>query len=225
MKINFQPYLDQYKAIVTMADEVFEKVQKEFPDGVTCKIKCADCCHALFDITLIEAIYINDRVNELIKGKEKERLLERSNQADRKVFKIKRKAYKDKQAGKNDMKILVEMAAERVRCPLLNDEDLCSLYENRPITCRLYGIPTSTNGISHTCGKSGFVEGKEYPTVNLDIIQKKLFEISSEFVIHIKTKYAQMAEMLVPVSMAILSQYDEDYLGIAEPEKDELEQG
>jgi Fe-S-cluster containining protein len=119
------------------------------------------------------------------------------------------------------MKILVEMAAERVRCPLLNDEDFCSLYENRPITCRLYGIPTSTNGISHTCGKSDFVEGKQYPTVNLDIIQQKLFEISSEFVLQIKTKYTQMAEMLVPVSMAILTQFDEDYLGVSEPEKNE----
>lgn len=221
MKINFQPIFKKYQAIVTMADEVFEKIQKEFPENVTCKIKCADCCHALFDITLIEAIYINDRFNTLIKGEERERLIARSNQADRKVYKIKRKAYKDKRAGKNDMKILVEMAAERVRCPLLNDEDLCSLYENRPITCRLYGIPTSTNGISHTCGKSEFVEGKQYPTVNLDIIQQKLFEISSEFVLQIKTKYTQMAEMLVPVSMAILTQFDEDYLGIAEPEKDE----
>ena len=225
MKINFQPHFEQYKGMVTMADEVFKKVQQEFPEGVTCKIKCADCCHALFDITLIEAIYINDRFNNLMKGKEKERLVARSSQADRKTHKIKRKAYKDKQAGKNDMKILVAMAAERVRCPLLNDEDLCSLYENRPITCRLYGIPTSTNGISHTCGKSGFVEGKQYPTVNLDIIQKKLYEISAEFVIQIKTQYAQMAEMLVPVSMAILTQYDEDYLGIAEPEKDESKQG
>lgn len=221
MKINFQPIFKKYQAIVTMADEVFEKIQKEFPENVTCKIKCADCCHALFDITLIEAIYINDRFNTLIKGEERERLIARSNQADRKAYKIKRKAYKDKRAGKNDMKILVEMAAERVRCPLLNDEDLCSLYENRPITCRLYGIPTSTNGISHTCGKSEFVEGKQYPTVNLDIIQQKLFEISSEFVLQIKTKYTQMAEMLVPVSMAILTQFDEDYLGIAEPEKDE----
>ena len=225
MKINFQPHFEKYKAIVTMADEVFEKVQKEFPESVTCKIKCADCCHALFDITLIEAIYINDRCNKLIKGKEKKRLLARSNQADRKTYKIKRKAYQDKQAGKNDMKILIEMAAERVRCPLLNDEDLCSLYENRPITCRLYGIPTSTNSISHTCGKSGFVEGKQYPTVNLDIIQKKLYEISAEFVIQIKTKYAQMAEMLVPVSMALLAQYDEDYLGITKPEQDQSKQG
>ena len=225
MKINFQPHFEKYQALVTMADEVFEKVQKEFPESVTCKIKCADCCHALFDITLIEAIYINDRFSKLIKGKEKKRLLARSNQADRKTYKIKRKAYQDKQAGKDDMKILIEMAAERVRCPLLNDEDLCNLYENRPITCRLYGIPTSTNSISHTCGKSGFVEGKQYPTVNLDIIQKKLYEISAEFVIQIKTKYAQMAEMLVPVSMALLAQYDEDYLGITKPEQDKSKQG
>ena len=104
----------------------------------------------------------------------------------------------------------MEIAAERVRCPLLNDDDMCDLYEYRPITCRLYGMPTSIGGIGHTCGKSGFVEGKPYPTVNLDVIQKRLYEISAEFVSRIKTKYVKMADMLVPLSMAILTDYDEE---------------
>jgi len=134
---------------------------------------------------------------------------------------IKRQAYKSKTAGKNETEILMDIAAERVRCPLLNDDEMCDLYEYRPITCRLYGIPTSIGGRSHTCGKSGFVEGKQYPAVNLDAIQKKLYDISYEFVREIKTKYLKMADMLVPLSMAILTEFDEEYLGIASSEKAE----
>jgi len=223
MKIDFTLYFEKYKALSAKADEMFAKVQNEFPECITCEIKCADCCHALFDLTLIEAIYINHRVNEMFEGKKLETIIDKSNRADRKTYKVKRKAYQDKEAGKNEVEILMEIAAERVRCPLLNEDDMCDLYEYRPITCRLYGMPTSTGGIGHTCGKSAFVEGKPYPTANLDVLQKKLYEISAELVGQIKTKYVKMAEMLVPLSMAILTDYDEDQLGIAETEKDEEE--
>ena len=63
---------------------------------------------------------------------------------------------------------------------------------------------------------SAFVEGKPYPTANLDIIQKMLYEISAEFVSRIKTRHAKMADMLVPLSMAILTDYDENYLGVVD---------
>ena len=69
------------------------------------------------------------------------------------------------------------------------------------------------------------MEGEQYPTVNLDIIQKKLYEISAEFVSQIKTKYVKMAEMLVPLSMAILTEYDGIYLGIIDEEENPAKKG
>lgn len=225
MELDFRPYFKKYEELVRQADEVFERVQKEHPECVTCKIRCADCCYALFDLSLIEAIYINCQFKTTIKGKEKSRLIEKANRADRKTYMIKRHAYNSKKAGKSETEILKDIATERVRCPLLNDDEMCELYEYRPITCRLYGIPTSIGGRSHTCGKSGFVEGKPYPAVNLDVIQKKLYDISSEFVRDIKTKYVKMADMLIPLSMAILTDFDEAYLGIASPKTAEEKQG
>ena len=214
MNIDFTPFFEKYETVSAMADEVYERVKKEHPECVNCKTKCSDCCYALFDLTLIEALYINSKFNEKFDGKEKDTLIDRSNKADRKAYKIKRRAYKDLKEGKKENEIVAGMAMERIRCPMLNEDDLCDLYEYRPITCRLYGIPTAINGIGHTCGLSGFVEGKEYPTVNLDIIQNKLYEISAELVKEIKSKYVKMAQMLVPLSMAVITVYDEKYLGI-----------
>ena len=122
----------------------------------------------------------------------------------------------------------MEMALERVRCPLLNKDEKCDLYEHRPITCRFYGLPTSIGGISHTCGQSGFVEGEKYPTVKLDIIHNKLYDISNEFVKEIKSKYVKMADILVPLSMALLTDYNEEYLGLKDENsenKEEKDQG
>lgn len=184
------------------------------PECVKCKTHCSDCCNALFDLSLIEAMYINHHFRKRFQNKEIEALLERANRADRQVYKIKKKAYKDLEAGKKQDEILTQLAAERVRCAFLNDNDKCDLYEYRPVTCRLYGIPTSIGGEVHTCGMSGFAEGREYPAVKLDIIQERLYRISFELTSEIKSKYAKMAEVLVPLSMALLTDYDEEYLGI-----------
>ncbi len=204
-----------------MADKVFERVKNEHSECFKCKSKCSDCCNALFDLYLIEALYINDKFNKKFKDGERERLIEKSNIADRTIYKLKRKAYKDLESGKDENEILSKMAEERVRCPLLNDDDICDLYEYRPITCRLYGIPISIGGVSHTCGLSAFAEGKQYPTVNLEKIQNKLYEISVELVKEIKSRHVKLAGVIVPLSMALLTIYDEEYLGIGDINRDD----
>lgn len=223
MGIDFEPFFREYEALLALADKTFEKVQNDFPDLVNCKVECADCCHALFDLPLIEALYINYHFKQTFDGPQREAFLEAVNQTDRQIYKIKRQASKDQEAGKSEDDILTELAEARVKCPLLNDANQCSLYGFRPITCRLYGIPTSIGGKGRTCGLSGFKAGEQYPAVNIDIIQKKLFQLSERLARAIKSKYVRLGEMLVPLSMALLTEYDESYLGVANSDGDQEE--
>jgi len=220
MDIDFSPFFKKYEELVAMANTVFERVKKEYPECVTCKLECCDCCYALFDLSLIEGLYINYHFNKKFKGKERDRLIDKSNRADREAYRIKKKAYKDLKAGKKEDDILTDIAEKRIRCPLLNEQNLCDMYEYRPITCRLYGIPTTIGGSGHTCGKSGFVKGKQYPTVNMDILQNNLYKISAELVKEIKSSYVKMADMLVPLSTTLLTDYNEEYFGLKTVEKD-----
>lgn len=214
MSIDLDPYFKAYEQLVKAADDVFERVRSEHPDSVKCELACSDCCHALFDLTLIEAAYISARFREKLEESERNAILEKASTVDRKIYKLKRDAFKELNGGKPENEILEEMGTQRVRCPLLNDQDRCDLYEQRPITCRLYGIPTSIGGTGRTCGLSGFQEGRSYPTVNIDVIHQKLYGISAQMVKEINSKYVGVAEVLVPLSMAILNVYDETYLGI-----------
>ena len=216
MTFDLTPYFKKYEELVSKADDAFERVKQAYAGCVKCEEKCADCCFAVFDLTLIEALYINHKFNEKVKGSEKAELLEKANRADRRVHKLKRKAYKDLQAGKSDDEVLAELARERVRCPLLNEAELCDLYDNRPLTCRFYGIPTAIGGKGHTCGKSGFERGQRYPTVNLDAVNSQLQQISAELIRDLKSRYLKLSDMLVPLSMALITTYDDDYLGIGE---------
>lgn len=61
--------------------------------------------------------------------------------------------------------------------------------------------------------------------MNLDIIQQRLYQISDALVKTMKSKHIKMSELLVPLSMALLTVYDEEYLGIAteSDEKDEAQ--
>jgi len=212
---DLEPYFKRYEALLQMADDVFARMKREFPDEVRCRTGCADCCYALFDLTVIEALYINQKFQHELSADQKERLLEKANRADRSIHKIKKTAYKELKAGKSENEILTDLAKERIRCPLLNDQELCDLYRYRPITCRFYGVPTCIGGAGHTCGESGFQAGQKYPTVNLDLIHQKLHQLSSELVQDMKSKHVNMADMLVPLSMALLTDYTEEYLGIS----------
>lgn len=222
MTIDFTPFFKKYEELVAAANQVFEKVRNEFPSCVKCELGCSDCCHALFDLTLVEALYINHKFNEKYSDRpdDKAALIEKANSADRNVYRIKRAAYKRLDAGESEKAILEDIGKERVRCPLLNAKNECDLYDQRPITCRFYGIPTAINGKGHTCGKSDFKEGEHYPTVNLDIIHSRLYQLSDEIVKAIQSRHSRMGDLLVPLSMALLTVYDDEYLGIS-PETDD----
>lgn len=208
----------KYEKLVAETDAVFEKVREMHPDCVRCEVKCADCCHALFDLSLVEAMYMNAKFADNFSGKDKSDILDRAGEADRRIYKIKKQAYKDTQDGLAAEDIMVKVARERVRCPLLNDEDTCAMYDHRPITCRLYGVPTAIAGKGHTCAKSGFKGGEKYPTVNMDILHDRLVELSQEIVEALGSAYTDLPRVFVPLSMAIMNKYDDKYLGIGNEE-------
>ncbi|WP_320043322.1 YkgJ family cysteine cluster protein [uncultured Desulfobacter sp.] len=212
--MDLDKHFVKYEAVVSMVDQVFDRVKKEFPKEVFCREKCSDCCYAIFDLTLIEALYLNHKFNEKFSGPEKATLIAIADKTDRALAKMKRDAYKKVKDGADQLEIVGRMSQERVRCPLLGENNLCLMYEHRPITCRVYGIPTSTAGASHICGRTNFVQGKAYPTLNMDKIYTQLQLLSAELVKDIKSTNIRMHELLIPVSMAMVTLFNDEFLGV-----------
>jgi Fe-S-cluster containining protein len=212
--MDLDKHFVKYEAVVSMVDQVFDRVKKEYPKEVFCREKCSDCCYAIFDLTLIEALYLNHKFNEKFSGTEKADLIAIADKTDRALVKMKRDAYKKVKDGADQLEIVGRMSQERVRCPLLGDNNLCLMYENRPITCRVYGIPTSTAGASHICGRTNFVQGKAYPTLNMDKIYTQLQLLSAELVKEINSTNIRMHELLIPVSMAMVTLFNDEFLGV-----------
>ena len=218
-KFDFTPYFEAYEQIREAADLIFEKMQKEYPEEVACKLQCSDCCHAVFDLTFIEALYINHHFNQTLDDEKRRLIIEKANTADRQVYRLKRSAAKDAAKGRDEGEIVEDMGRARIACPLLEDDQTCQMYSYRPITCRLYGIPMSVGGKGSTCGISRFKQGEQYPTVQYDKIVERLQKLSHQLVADLKSRHPKMGDLLVPLSMALLTHYNEEYLGTGpEPE-------
>lgn len=211
---DLSPFFALYEKQRAEADALFEAVRSRYPDLVVCREGCSSCCHALFDLTLVEALYLSRAFRERFDGAERFRLQDLADSVDRRIAKVKRQVFKDSQAGKSSNEILTEVAGILVRCPLLGDDNRCLMYDARPITCRLYGIPTAIGGKAHTCGMTGFKSGEAYPTVALDKVQARLVALSEELAAALKSSYTQLASMYVPVSSALITEYTAEYLGV-----------
>ena len=217
---SLAPIFERYELLCAEADKLFEQLRRLHPDCVTCSLGCSDCCHAMFDLPLVEALHLNHKFSQAIAfGPQHSAIISAAGDADRLAARIKRDLYKSSKDG-DTRRIMEDAARTRIRCPLLDAEDHCQLYEHRPVTCRLYGVPAAIGGEAHVCGKSAFSKGQSYPTIALEKIQDKLAAMSQEIAQTLGTRFKELHLVYVPVSMALLTRYDADYLGLspAKPE-------
>ena len=200
-----KPLFRDYEYLVDEAEEAFHRVAVEHGDCIKCELHCSDCCHAVFGLFLIEAAYLREHV-EQIERHAMDALLARCETADKEMEKLQKilEAFEDDPQMRH-----YTLAKERVRCPLLDDQDECILYHRRPITCRLYGIPTRIQGKARVCGKTGFKEGEKYPVFDLDGIYKKMYLLSRELLEKAGQEETEKASLLISVSKAIRTPVDD----------------
>lgn len=198
--MDFSYLFEPYNALISRADEAFAQIAADFPECIRCERHCSDCCHAVFGLFLIEAVFLKHDFDQL-QGAEKTKALARARAADKAFDQLGHslELFED-----DPQMRAYSMARARIRCPLLNEENECILYPYRPITCRVYGIPTMVQGVPRVCGKSGFSKDNQYPVFNLDGIHRELYQLSAELVKQAGGEDPEQASSyLVSVSKAV----------------------
>lgn len=209
-----------YETLRQEADALFSRLSELHPGCVACGPGCSDCCHALFDLPFVEAMHISGQFRKRFPhGLQRSLIMEKASEVDRQLARKKREFFQAGKKGETPMQIMREVSSLRMPCPLLDENNRCQMYEERPITCRLYGIPLAIGENSHVCGLSGFEKGQNYPTVKLAKIQTRLEELSNELAFATGSPY-ELGEVYVPLSMALLTRYDEKYLGLTKDKAD-----
>jgi Fe-S-cluster containining protein len=197
-----------YELLADKAEAAFSEMKEEHAASIKCEPHCADCCHAVFGLFLIEAGYLKEQFDKLT-DEEKRAALVRCEQAEKSLERLQNMLQAHE--GDPQMQAYV-MSRERIPCPLLSEWQECVLYSHRPITCRVYGIPTKIQGKARVCWKAGFKKDERYPVFDLDSVYRELFFLSAELLKSAGKDDSEKASLLISVSKAITTSL-EDLLG------------
>jgi Fe-S-cluster containining protein len=188
-----------YELLVDKAEAAFKEMKEEHGACIKCEPHCSDCCHAVFGLFLIEAGYLKEQFDKLT-DEEKRAALLRCKRAEKSLERLQKMLQAHE--GDPQMQAYV-MSRERIPCPLLSERQECILYPHRPITCRVYGIPTKIQGKARVCWKAEFKEGERYPVFDLDSVYRELFFLSAELLKGAGKDDSEKASLLISVSKAI----------------------
>lgn len=195
----YDDIVSEYEKLAEKAEAAFDQVRSEHPSLVRCLESCSDCCSSVFGLFLIESLYLGRHFSRLDRKTRRE-TASRAEKADRDLLEMEKRL--SKYDGDPKMKALA-MARERVRCPLLDSGDRCVLYSHRPLTCRVYGIPTVISGNIHSCWKAGFEKDKHYAAFDLDGAYRELYGLSRKLLLRSGVRDMERAALLAPVSRSI----------------------
>lgn len=134
--------LDRYRNLLLEVDSWFDGCTQKHAELVNCGRGCSSCCRGLFDITLLDALFLRSGFDLL--------------SADvQNSIRLKAKAQLEPLAARwptfTSPWILNKIPEtewddmmpedDETPCPLLSDTGSCLVYNHRPMTCRLNGIP------------------------------------------------------------------------------------
>ncbi|WP_129126284.1 YkgJ family cysteine cluster protein [Geomonas oryzae] len=134
--------LKRNKELLSQVDAWFSRCMETFPEHIACQSGCSACCRGTFDITLLDAYYLKRGFDALpvpvkdeVLAKCRERLT-----SMREHWPELDHPFVLNYRPEEDWELLMPDEDE-TPCVLLGDDGRCLVYENRPMTCRLHGIP------------------------------------------------------------------------------------
>ncbi|MEP7146447.1 MAG: YkgJ family cysteine cluster protein [bacterium] len=143
-------------------------------DGkILCKKGCSQCCHQIFNITMVDANIIKSHMNSLTE--------EKVNLLKGKAKNYLENFYSNKKPEEEYFSI------PNQPCPALTENGECEIYEARPIICQRFGVPVYDykNPEKIYACVLNFKEGEEIidPELipNQTYIGKKWDELKTEF--------------------------------------------
>lgn len=137
---------DTYRALLASLDEWFAAAQADHPGVIPCAGGCSSCCHGPFDISVADALL----VREAVRRQPAERRAELEARALL-ALETQRAAapgwaapYDVADLGEEGFDELGDTLADEP-CPMLDADGRCDIYDDRPLVCRLIGLPLRTS--------------------------------------------------------------------------------
>jgi Fe-S-cluster containining protein len=197
--MDLTPFFERYERLLNGGDQAFDRAGRECGPWMKCVPRCSDCCHAVFGLFLIEALYLQFHFAGLGR-KERRAALLRAKKSETALGKLEGAL---KTAGLDPRATSDLLARSRARCSLLDEKNLCVLYPHRPLTCRVYGMPVVVQGKTRICGKAAFKKQHSYPPFDLDAAHRGLYLLSRDVLAAAGSADPEKAALVVSVPKAL----------------------
>lgn len=133
--------LQRYRALLTTIDRWFAARQAELPSAIVCSDGCSGCCRGLFDISLLDARLLRagfDQLPPAIRAEAETKAAARLAELQQRWPDFAPPYLLNHM----DDSAWTEMPEDDATpCPLLDAVGRCLVYDHRPMTCRLHGLP------------------------------------------------------------------------------------
>jgi Fe-S-cluster containining protein len=177
---------EQYQHLQARVDALGQSIRQRYPTQITCHAGCDGCCYQQFTVFPVEAHHLAQAVTALT-PQARQRLLARLQPRD-------------------PWRIIATAAP----CVLL-EHGCCSLYEARPLICRIHGFPISSTMIERPDGGQRDCCPLNFPDVplqdivlpaiyNLDLVNQTLAAIN-----HLFVQEHQLPDQRVTIRQAVLA--------------------
>ncbi len=137
-----QDILEKYGNLLSEVDNWFAICLRQYPENISCQQGCSACCRGLFDITLMDAVYLKsgfDQLPDVLKNFILSKSQARMDAISR-AYPAFVHPWLLNSIPEADWD-LVMPEDDEIPCVLLSESGQCLVYEYRPMTCRLNGIP------------------------------------------------------------------------------------
>jgi Fe-S-cluster containining protein len=134
--------LKQYRELLARVDAWFSGCMEQYPDQISCKTGCSGCCRGTFDITLLDAYHLKlgfDRLADPVKAEVLRKCGERLNEMREQWPELDHPYILNYRSEEDWEQLMPE--EDETPCVLLGTDGRCLVYDHRPMTCRLHGIP------------------------------------------------------------------------------------
>jgi Fe-S-cluster containining protein len=177
---------EQYQRLKVRVDAFGQTIGQRYPTQITCHAGCDGCCYQQFTVFPVEARHLAQAVMALA-PEARQRLLARLQQ--------------------DDPWRLIDAPTP---CVLL-EQGCCSLYEHRPLICRIHGFPISStmierpDGGQRDCCPLNFTDMALQDIVpqaiyNLDLVNQTLAAIN-----HLFVQEHQLPDQRITIRQAVLA--------------------
>jgi Fe-S-cluster containining protein len=131
-----------YRELLAEVDAWFAQCSRIAGKQMACQRGCSACCRGLFDITLLDAFLLRDGFEQLDISKKQQirAAAEQSVAAIRTIWPDFNQPYLFNSYPEDEWD-LVMPEEDETPCPLIGQDGLCMVYDSRPMTCRLNGVP------------------------------------------------------------------------------------